>query len=129
MARPSYGHSLSFLDRPTADAGGPAGTGWDSVGSMIGPSTSPWGPDTAHQPSFSYIPYLVTGDLFYLEECYFWASHNVMNPCLGDDTGSREFGKGIIYGDGQSREGVGAAECGASVVCALGCRCGRTGSP
>jgi hypothetical protein len=41
-----------------------------------------WSPDTAHQGSFSYIPYLITGDAFHLEETAFWAAWNVasINP-------------------------------------------------
>lgn len=31
-------------------------------------------PDTAHQPALSYLPYLLTGDLFYLEELQFQAT-------------------------------------------------------
>ena len=31
-----------------------------------------WSPDTAHQASFTYVPYLVTGDAFYLDEMMFW---------------------------------------------------------
>ncbi len=36
-----------------------------------------WSPDTAHQASFTYVPYLLTGDRFYLDEAMFWASWNV----------------------------------------------------
>ncbi len=32
-------------------------------------------PDLAHQGSFAYVPYLVTGDYYYLEEAYFWANY------------------------------------------------------
>jgi hypothetical protein len=41
-----------------------------------------WTPDTAHQGSFGYVPYLTTGDAFYLDEMMFWASWNlaVGNP-------------------------------------------------
>ena len=35
--------------------------------------------DTAHQPSLAFLPYLVTGDHFYLEELQFWANYNVLN--------------------------------------------------
>jgi hypothetical protein len=31
-------------------------------------------PDVAHQPSLAYVPYLVTGDLYCLQEAYFWAN-------------------------------------------------------
>jgi hypothetical protein len=38
--------------------------------------------DTAHQAGFAYLPYLVTGDYYYLEELQFWAMYDVfsLNP-------------------------------------------------
>jgi len=36
-----------------------------------------WTVDSAHQASFAYMPYLVTGDAFYLDETMFWASWNI----------------------------------------------------
>ena len=43
---------------------------------------TPYKVDTAHQPNFAYLPYLVTGDHYYLEELQFWAMWNVFatNP-------------------------------------------------
>jgi hypothetical protein len=38
--------------------------------------SSPYSHDTAHQPSLAYLPYVVTGDYYYLEELQFWAAHN-----------------------------------------------------
>lgn len=35
--------------------------------------------DAAHQPSLCYVPYLVTGDYYYLEELQFWANYNMVN--------------------------------------------------
>ena len=40
----------------------------------IKPKTSPYQVDNAHQPSLAFIPYLLTGDYYYLEEMYFWAN-------------------------------------------------------
>ncbi|MBA3975881.1 MAG: hypothetical protein C0504_16875 [Candidatus Solibacter sp.] len=40
-------------------------------------SMSPWAPDLAHQGSFAFVAYLVTGDWYYLEELYFWAGWNL----------------------------------------------------
>jgi hypothetical protein len=59
---------------------------------------TPYTPDTAHQPSFSYLPYLLTGDTYHLEELLFWANWNLvsMNPYY------RAFGKGLVY-DNQVR--------------------------
>lgn len=42
-----------------------------------------WAPDTAHQASFAYVPYLITGDRFYLDEAMFWASWNVFSLPAG----------------------------------------------
>ena len=41
-----------------------------------------WDAEGAHQASFAYLPYLITGDQFYKEEMYFWASWDLMrtNP-------------------------------------------------
>ncbi|HEX4159683.1 MAG TPA: hypothetical protein VHY79_14545 [Rhizomicrobium sp.] len=36
-------------------------------------------PDTAHEPALDFVPYLVTGDRFYLEELEFWAEWNAMD--------------------------------------------------
>jgi hypothetical protein len=40
-------------------------------------------PDTAHQPDPFSIAYMLTGDVFYLEQLYFWAAWGVLssNPC------------------------------------------------
>ncbi len=43
-----------------------------------GDCNSPYSHDTAHQPSFAYTPYLITGDHFYLEELMFWSSFNIL---------------------------------------------------
>ncbi len=37
-------------------------------------------PDSSHEAALDFIPYLVTGDLFYLEELEFWATYNPMEP-------------------------------------------------
>lgn len=56
---------------------------------------TPMTPDTAHQPSFVYLPYLVTGDHYYLEEMQFWSA---WNPLI---TGPfyRSYEKGILHFD------------------------------
>jgi hypothetical protein len=37
----------------------------------------PLEPDAAHEPALDFLPYLVTGDRFYLEELQFWAEWNL----------------------------------------------------
>ena len=34
--------------------------------------------DSPHQPSFAFLPYLITGDLYYLESLQFWANLNAL---------------------------------------------------
>lgn len=46
-----------------------------------------WAPDQAHQASYTYLPYLLTGDRFYLEEMMFWASWNVLNQTVANRQG------------------------------------------
>lgn len=41
--------------------------------------TSPYRPDSAHQPSLAFVPYLVSGDPFYLDELVQWANWNLLN--------------------------------------------------
>jgi hypothetical protein len=40
---------------------------------------TPYSHDISHQPAFAYLPYLVTGDFYYLEELEFWAMYDVFN--------------------------------------------------
>lgn len=51
-----------------------------------GACESPYSPDIAHQPNFAYLPYLLTGDHYYLEELLFWAAYDALasNPNYRD---------------------------------------------
>ncbi|QYF95974.1 hypothetical protein KY495_07975 [Massilia sp. PAMC28688] len=55
----------------------------------------PYTVDASHQPGFAYLPYLVTGDYYYLEELQFWA---VWNSFVGNPH-YREFGRGLVKPD------------------------------
>ncbi|MEF9926325.1 MAG: hypothetical protein RR763_09440 [Massilia sp.] len=57
-----------------------------------GSCKTPYSPDTAHQPSLAYLPYLLTGDYYYLEELQFWAASNP----LGTDPGNAGDGQGLV---------------------------------
>lgn len=48
--------------------------------------------DISHQPAFSYLPYLLTGDHYHLEELQFWAMYDVFNS----NPGYRENRKGLL---------------------------------
>ena len=60
-------------------------------------ATAPYNysPDSAHQPSLAYLPYVVTGDHYHLEELQFWANYNMLqaNPYY------RDFEKGLLKAD------------------------------
>jgi len=53
---------------------------------------TPYAEDIAHEPSLAYLPYLVTGDMYYLEEMQFWA---VLNP-LGTAPSNHGYGQGLL---------------------------------
>ena len=58
-----------------------------------------WQVDDAHTPSLTYLPYIVTGDRYYLDELYFWAGwHHIRYP-----VSYREYSKGI-FGINNTRE-------------------------
>jgi hypothetical protein len=44
-------------------------------------------PDIPHQPSLAYLPYLLSGDVYYLEEMQFWATWDAFssNPAYRDN--------------------------------------------
>jgi hypothetical protein len=58
-----------------------------------GPGQSPLIPDTAHQPSLAYVPYLLTGDRYYAEEMAFWANYSMLRTYPADGVRSS---KGIL---------------------------------
>ncbi|WP_431478374.1 hypothetical protein [Massilia eburnea] len=62
---------------------------------VAGACSTPYTPDSAHQPSFAYLPYLLTGDAYYLDELQFWANWNLvtMNPHY------RSLSKGLVKGN------------------------------
>jgi hypothetical protein len=49
--------------------------------------------DIPHQPAFSYLPYLVTGDYYHLEELQFWAMYDVFSS----NPNYRERAKGLVH--------------------------------
>lgn len=52
-----------------------------------------WSPDIAHQGSFTFVPYVLTGDVYHLDELMFWAAWN-MN---GYNPGYRGQGLGLLH--------------------------------
>jgi hypothetical protein len=60
-----------------------------------GSCATPYQHDASHQPAFAYLPYMVTGDYYYLEELQFWAMWNLLsaNPAY------REYASGLVKSD------------------------------
>ena len=42
-----------------------------------GSAVNKWTPDLAHQAAFGFVPYLITGEYYWLEELQFWAAADV----------------------------------------------------
>jgi hypothetical protein len=57
--------------------------------------TSPYTHDSAHEPSLAYLPYLLTGDYYYLEELQFWAMWNI----FASNPGYRQYAKGLVQAE------------------------------
>ncbi len=55
--------------------------------------STPYTADDAHQPDLVYLPYLVTGDHYYLEELLFWANFNMLRA----NPGYRQFEQGLLH--------------------------------
>ncbi|MEK7538952.1 MAG: peptidoglycan-binding protein [Patescibacteria group bacterium] len=73
------GYPSTTDDYPIMQIGEPIYSGW--IPPVI--STSPHEWDIAHQPALAYVPYLVTGDYYYLEEMQFWAEANMLQTSSG----------------------------------------------
>lgn len=68
---------MTIDDRPKfwLDARGTDRPEWKPPRHKPGEDQVKLSPDLAHQGSYAYVPYLVTGDFYYLEEAYFWANY------------------------------------------------------
>lgn len=76
-----YKHPVSIDDRPTvwttASRASSYGDRRDRLPPPVGSVSSKehgWSIDRAHQGSFTYLPYLITGEKYYLDEMYYWAA-------------------------------------------------------
>lgn len=68
----STGEPLSVAEHPEVAILGSD----DGLPACGGDCSTPYEPDDAHQPSLAYVPYLLTGDVFHLEELQFWAAYD-----------------------------------------------------
>lgn len=98
------GRPISVIDHPymtvlgqASDTLNPATRKRESFPACAAPQAceTPFNADVAHQPAFAYLPYLVTGDYYYLEELQFWA----MFDAFYSNPGYREYAKGLMKAD------------------------------
>src|SRR5579883_1896167 len=70
----AFGLPISIEARPSMSLAAGPSAGSDGVTPVGATSTGGWSWDLAHEPAFAYIPYLITGDWYFLEELQFDAS-------------------------------------------------------
>ncbi|MGC4118029.1 MAG: hypothetical protein QM765_26455 [Myxococcales bacterium] len=85
---------MTLLGNP-GDTYNPATKQHESFPACGGACASPFTPDSSHQPSLVYLPYLVTGDRYYLDELEFWANWNLFQS----NPGYRGAAKGLLKPD------------------------------
>lgn len=82
---------MTILGRST-DTKNPATKKYEAFPALVkGQNKSPYSHDSAHQPGFAYLPYLMTGDFYYLEELQMWAMYNIFQS----NPGSKSYRQGI----------------------------------
>ena len=102
VSKSFYNHPISIDDRPTvwttASRAHTFGALADKLPEPIGDVDSAahgWSIEKAHQGSFAYMPYLITGEYFYLQEMYYWASWCLSYGDYNSDWG-RDYSTGLI---------------------------------
>jgi len=74
----AFGYPLSLNARPTVWSNDTTYSG-SAAGDRITPvgtaTSGGWTWEIAHEPSMAYVPYILTGDWYFLEELYFWAGN------------------------------------------------------
>jgi hypothetical protein len=90
---------VSIDDHPGIVTGDwPPSSGKDKIPPTVD-AVTPWSPERSHQPSLVFIPYIVSGDRYYLEESQFWATWN-LGVMGASERGGAE---GIVLGSQQTR--------------------------
>ena len=110
----AMGRVLSISARPSVDFSQgwrqPSATTNDKI-NPVGPVTcfncGVWKWDSAHLPDAFFIPYLLTGDFFYLEQSWFWASFSAAYPVASSAV---NYGRGATLDSGAIYMGQERAE-------------------
>ena len=92
---------ISLIDYPymtiygrSTDTKNPATKKYEAFPALVkGHDKTPYSHDSAHQPGFSFVPYLLTGDHYHLEELQFWAMWCAFNT----NPGYRKNVQGLVW--------------------------------
>ena len=95
------GRIMTIDDRPDfwLDGRGKDKPAWQPDRTPPDPKQPKLSPDLAHQGSFAYVPYLLTGDFYYLEEAYYWAGYCLIATWPSPRGGAKGIIAGQIRGD------------------------------
>jgi len=102
------GRVLSITGRPTVTLEDYAywmTTTQDKIVPVGTRTNAGWSPDGAHQPDPFSVPYMLTGDYWYLEESYFWASWSAAKGIPGIGT-NEYYGRGPTGAEGGIQDQV-----------------------
>jgi hypothetical protein len=96
-AVPAFGRALSIDARPTIYTPDFTYSGIappDKIVPISITTKNGWGEDLGHEPGIVYIPYLLTGDWYFLEELYFYGANALayMNPGYGEYNRANSWG-------------------------------------
>lgn len=89
----TYPYATTYPANASKDTVNPATQKSESFVACTVDCTTPYHPDAAHQPSMAYLPYLVTGDAYYLDELHFWALWNMYQQVPA----YRDLAKGLVH--------------------------------
>jgi hypothetical protein len=82
---------MTIVGRET-DTGNPVTNKLEAFPYFAADYSTPYTHDIPHQPSLAYLPYLLTGDYYYLEELQFWAMYDT----FASNPNYRNFGAGLV---------------------------------
>lgn len=96
-AKDSAGPFVNIDDRPkvrtTTDFANNAS--YDALGASIGDVGTQWTVDGAHQGSFNFVPYVITGEYYYLQEMQYWAAWD-LSMTHWDTVWGRNLSEGVL---------------------------------
>lgn len=103
------GDTLTIDDHPGFTTYERNGVGADRLAAPYSTEGTGWEPDGAHQPAMSYLPYLITGDRYYLDELHAEANYHITGTLYERNGADGLFYLGQIRGQAWALRSLGAA--------------------